>query len=90
MRVKIFSEPWSGDPRGMETIVNEFLATLTTASIKHVHTAVAAAAESNQMRGETVITIWYDDLAELKTVSEVSEAEIIEFSEHSPMADRSA
>jgi hypothetical protein len=90
MRVKIFSEPWTGDPRGMETIVNEFLATVTTASIKHVNTAVGAATENNEMKGETVITIWYDDLAELKTVSEVSEAEIIEFSDHSPMTDRSA
>jgi hypothetical protein len=79
MRVKIFSQPGSGDPRAMETQVNDFLATLTTASIKHVDTAIAAAEEDGLMKTETIITIWYDDLSDLKAASAVSEAEIIDF-----------
>jgi hypothetical protein len=62
MRVKIFSESLSGDPQQLEIVVNDFLATLTTASIRHVQTAAAAANENDKMCGRIVITIWYDDL----------------------------
>jgi hypothetical protein len=90
MRMKMFSEPLNGDAQQMEVIVNEFLATLTTASIRHVQTAVAAASENDKMNGKIVITIWHDDLGELKAANNISEAEIIEFSEHQTAAEGSA
>jgi hypothetical protein len=90
MRMKMFSEPLNGDAQQMEVIVNEFLATLTTASIRRVQTAVAAASENDKMNGKIVITIWYDDLGELKAANNISEAEIIEFSEHQTAAEGSA
>jgi hypothetical protein len=62
MRVKLFSEPLSGDPQQTEVVVNEFLATLTTASIRHVKTAVAAAAENEKVSGRIIITVWNDEI----------------------------
>jgi hypothetical protein len=90
MRMKLFSEPLSGDPQQMEIVVNEFLATLTTASIRHVQTAVAAATENEKISVRIIITIWYDDLGELKAANDVSEAEIIEIADHQTLSERSA
>jgi hypothetical protein len=90
MRMKMFCEPLDGDAQQMEVVVNEFLATLTTASIRHVQTAAGAATENEKMSGKIVITIWYDDLGELKAVSNVTEAEIIEISDHQAISERSA
>jgi cell division protein FtsB len=90
MRVKIFSELLNDDPQHMEIVVNEFLATLTTGSIRHVQTAAAAATENEKVAGRIVITIWYDDLGELKAANDVTEAEIIEISDHQAVSERSA
>jgi hypothetical protein len=90
MRMKLFSEPLSGDPQQMEIVVNEFLATLTTASIRHVQTAVAAATENEKISVRIIITIWYDDLGALKAANDVSEAEIIEIADHQTLSERSA
>jgi hypothetical protein len=90
MRMKIFSEPLSGDPQQLEIVVNEFLATLTTASIRHVQTAAAAATENEKVSGKIVITIWYDDLGELKAVSHATDAEIIEISDHQAASEKMA
>jgi hypothetical protein len=90
MRVKLFSEPLSGNPQQTEVVVNEFLATLTTASIRHVQTAVAAATENEKVSGRIIITIWYDDLGELKVANDVTDAEIIEISDHQSVSERSA
>jgi hypothetical protein len=73
-----------------KVVVNEFLATLTTASIRHVQTAVAAATENGKISGRIIITIWYDDLGELKAANDVADAEIIEISDHQPVSERSA
>jgi hypothetical protein len=82
MRMKVFSEPLSDDPQQLEIVVNEFLATLTTASIRHVQTSAAAATENDKLSGRVVVTIWYDDLGELKAVSHATEAKIAEISDH--------
>lgn len=88
MRMKIFSQAASDDLLAMETAVNDFLATLTTASIKHVDSAIAAAEEDGRMKTQTIITIWYDDLSDLKAASSVSEAEIIEFPGDNLLSER--
>jgi hypothetical protein len=90
MRVKIFSELLNDDPQQTEIVVNQFLATLTTASIRHVHTAAAAATENQKVSSRIVITIWYDDLGELKAANDVTEAEIIEIADHQILSERSA
>jgi hypothetical protein len=72
----------------METEVNDFLASLTTASIKHVNTAMAAAAEASQMKAETVITIWYDDLSKLKSVDDLSDQELVSIKEENPYSEK--
>jgi hypothetical protein len=60
------------------------------ASIRHVQTAVAAATENEKISGRIIITIWYDDLGELKAANDVSEAEIIEIADHQTLSERSA
>jgi uncharacterized protein YgfB (UPF0149 family) len=70
MKVKIFSHE---NIAVLEAKVNEFLATLTTADVKHVNTAEAET--------ETIITVWYDDLADLARVS-LGETEDAEESAH--------
>jgi hypothetical protein len=68
MRVKIFSHE---NIETLETRVNEFLATVGAANVKHVNTA--------QGETETIITVWHQESPSGKSVNGMSVEELKKF-----------